>query len=161
LKKLLAVLLMAALVLAACGSPAPAPAPAAPATDAPAADAADAAPDAADGIRIALVTDYGTIDDGSFNQGSWEGVVAFAGPRGIGHEYFQPAEVSDAAYIDAIGLAISVGAEIVVTPGFLFGAAVYEAQELWPEVNFVLIDSQPNMDGNTHIADNTVAVLYA
>ena len=28
--------------------------------------------------EIAMVTDIGTIDDKSFNQGTWEGLVAFA-----------------------------------------------------------------------------------
>ena len=118
-------------------------------------------PQAAGGIQIALVTDYGTIDDGSFNQGSWEGVTAFAGARGIPHEYFQPAEVSDAAYIDAIALAIQGGAEVIVTPGFLFAASVYEAQDLWPDIHFVLIDAQPNAGDGPRVANNTVAVLYA
>ena len=31
-----------------------------------------------DGFEIALITDKGNIDDKSFNQGSWEGVVEFA-----------------------------------------------------------------------------------
>lgn len=168
MKKLLALLLVAMLVLAACGGPPPTPpAPDTPAPDTPAADT-PAAPDTAGaivptgGLQIALVTDYGTIDDGSFNQGSWEGVVAFAGPAGFGHHYIQPAEISDAAYVDAIALAIEGGAEIVVTPGFLFGAAVYEAQDLWPDVNFVIIDAQPNVGpGTARVAANTVAVLYA
>ena len=30
------------------------------------------------GFEIALITDKGNIDDKSFNQGSWEGVVKFA-----------------------------------------------------------------------------------
>ena len=33
---------------------------------------------AGEGHEIALITDKGNIDDKSFNQGSWEGVVAFA-----------------------------------------------------------------------------------
>ena len=166
MKKILALLIVAMLVLAACASPAPAPAPAPAAPDATpeATPAPDTTPDPAPGgMRVALVTDYGTIDDGSFNQGSWEGVVAFAAPRGMAHEYIQPAEVSDAAYIDAIALAIEGGAEIIVTPGFLFAAAIYEAQDLWPDVFFVLIDAQPNLGPGTdaRVAQNTVAVLYA
>jgi len=30
------------------------------------------------GFEIALITDKGNIDDKSFNQGAWEGVVKFA-----------------------------------------------------------------------------------
>ena len=37
----------------------------------------------ADGISYALVTDVGNIDDQSFNQGTWEGLVAFAQENGL------------------------------------------------------------------------------
>jgi len=167
MKKLLAIALALVMIfaLAACGgNDAPAPAPAAPAPADPApADPAPADPAPADpadeGFRLALITDYGTIDDGSFNQGSWEGLVWYAEENGISHQYIQPAEVSDAAYIDAIELAIIGGAELIVTPGFLFASPIYEAQGLFPDTKFVLIDSVP--DGPSGIADNTVSVLYA
>ena len=117
----------------------------------------------ADGeIPIALITDYGTIDEESFNQGSWEGVLRYADANNIPRQYIQPVEVSTAAYIDSIELAISAGAQIVVTPGFLFMEAIYEAQSLWPDVKFVLLDAVPAPeDGDAHAAGNTVAVLYA
>ena len=37
------------------------------------------------GFEIALITDKGNIDDKSFNQGSWEGVVEFAKANKITH----------------------------------------------------------------------------
>ena len=156
MKKILAFAIVMMFAFTAC-TPA---APPAQGTATPPA-AAQPAPGDTAGVILALVTDYGTIDDGSFNQGSWEGVVAFATPRGISHQYIQPAAVSDAAYIDAIELAIVGGAQLIVTPGFLFAAAVYEAQELFPDVKFVLIDAQPNAGDGPFVADNTVAVLYA
>ena len=173
MKKILALVLAMMLVFAACAPAADPPAGQDPAAPAPAQDAAAApapdapAPDPApepegfDGIPIALVTDYGTIDDGSFNQGSWDGVVAYAAARGIPHQYIQPAAVSDAAYLDAIELAIVGGAQIIVTPGFLFAAAIYDAQALFPDVKFVLIDSLPSGPDGAYIGSNTVAVLYA
>ena len=33
---------------------------------------------AAEEFEIAMITDAGTIDDESFNQGTWEGIVEFA-----------------------------------------------------------------------------------
>ena len=116
---------------------------------------------AGEGFRIALVTDYGSVDDGSFNQGSWEGVVSFAEASGISHTFFEPADQSDAEYINAIELAVAAGAEVVVTPGFLFSSAIYQAQDMWPEVNFILLDTTPSLDGSTRIEDNVVAVFYA
>ena len=190
MKRLLALLLAALLVvgLAACGTSEPEPEPIdegitveeTPAPELEIEEPADG--DEWEGIPIALITDYGTIDDGSFNQGSWEGVVAYAEARGIPHQYIQPAEVSDAAYIEAIALAIDGGAQIIVTPGFLFATAIYEAQTLWPEVKFVLLDAVPDsgvvaeeaeddeaedaeeteeVEATSTVAENTVAVLYA
>jgi len=69
-----------------------------------------------DGFEIALITDKGNIDDKSFNQGSWEGVVKFATDNNITNKYYKPEEASDAGYLAAIDLAVTGGAKVVVTP---------------------------------------------
>ncbi|MGM0436198.1 MAG: BMP family ABC transporter substrate-binding protein, partial [Bacillota bacterium] len=78
--------------------------------------------------EIAMITDVGDIDDESFNQGTWEGVEAYGDENDISYDYYKPSEKSDSAYISTIELAIENGAEIVVTPGFLFERAIYEMQ---------------------------------
>jgi basic membrane protein A len=116
-----------------------------------------------DTYEIALITDKGNIDDKSFNQGAWEGVVAFAEANNISHQYYKPEEASDAGYLAAIDLAVSGGAKVVVTPGFLFEVPIYEAQTKYPEVKFILLDGAP------HTADyatfetkaNVASVMYA
>ena len=114
------------------------------------------------GAEIALVTDVGTIDDKSFNQGSWEGVVKFAEERNISHQYYQPAEKSNESITSAIELAIKGGAKTVVCPGFLFEVPVYDMQTKYPEVNFIIIDGTPQ-DGNDNyeIGANTEAIYFA
>lgn len=77
--------------------------------------------------EIALITDKGNIDDKSFNQGAWEGVVAYAKEKKISHQYYKPADATDADYLKAIDTAVSAGAKVVVTPGYLFEPAVFEA----------------------------------
>ena len=113
--------------------------------------------------ELALVTDYGTIDDGSFNQGSWEGLVKYAEEHNKSHIYIQPANETTADYINAIEQAIEGGAKLVIAPGFMFRFAIYDVQERFPDVKFVLIDMVPlNPDTEeAFIAPNTVAVLYA
>jgi basic membrane protein A len=96
------------------------------------------------GYPIAMVTDKGTINDKSFNQGTWEGVKAFAEANNIACQYYKPAEVSDSAYLESIGLAIEGGAEIVVCPGYLFEVTMYEAQTKFPDTAFILIDGEPH-----------------
>lgn len=107
--------------------------------------------------ELALITDIGTINDKSFNQGSWEGLVQYAEEHDITHDYYQPAEASDGAYLDAIQLAAGKGAKVIVTPGYFFAPSVGEAQSLYPEINFVLLDAFP--DGGT--MENAVGVLFA
>jgi len=113
--------------------------------------------------EIAMITDVGTIDDKSFNQGTWEGVVAYAEENGISHKYYKPTEQSTDAYLAAIQLAVNGGAKVVVTPGFLFEEPIYLAQELYPEVNFILIDGTPhNADYSDFRTDpNTVGIFFA
>jgi len=112
---------------------------------------------------LALVTDLGTIDDKSFNQGSWEGLVKYAKEKGISHKYYQPTEQSDDAYLTAIDLAVRGGAKIVVTPGFLFETPVFIAQDRYPNVNFILVDGVPHSADYSEFktGKNTVGVNYA
>ena len=117
---------------------------------------------AAEQYEIAMITDAGDIDDESFNQGTWEGIVEYAEERGVSHRYYRPSEISTSAYISAIDLAVRGGAQIVVTPGFLFEEAIYAAQESHPDVKFVLIDGAPHGgDYEPYVAENTVSVFYA
>lgn len=114
-------------------------------------------------FEIALITDKGNIDDKSFNQGSWEGVVEFAEKNKISHKYYKPEEASDAGYLAAIDLAVTGGAKVIVTPGYLFEVPVYEAQAKYPDVKFILLDGAP------HTADfktfetkaNVASVMYS
>ena len=114
-------------------------------------------------FEIALITDKGNIDDKSFNQGSWEGVEKFAKDNNITHKYFKPEEASDAGYLAAIDQAVSVGAKVIVTPGFLFEVPVYQAQTKYPDVKFILLDGTPHTaDYSTFNTEKNVAsVMYA
>jgi len=114
-------------------------------------------------FELALITDLGTIDDKSFNQGSWEGLVLYATEKNISHKYYQPSEQSDDAYLTAIDLAVRGGAKVIVTPGFLFEVPVFIAQDRYPDVRFILVDGSPHSaDYSTfRTGGNTVGVHYA
>ena len=113
-------------------------------------------------FEIAMITDAGDIDDKSFNQGTWEGIVEFAEANDLTHKYYKPTEVSDNAYVAAIDLAVAAGAKVVVTPGFLFEAAIYEAQTKYPDVIFVLIDGVPHPGDYSvfTVEENTRSILF-
>lgn len=115
-----------------------------------------------DGAEIAMITDKGTIDDKSFNQGTWEGIKEFAEKEGKTYKYYQPTEDTDAARMEQIDLAVKGGAKVIVTPGFLFEKTIGEAEEKYPDVKFILIDGNPvDKDGNVHVADNAVGITFA
>jgi len=114
-------------------------------------------------FELALVTDLGTIDDKSFNQGSWEGLIKYAREHNVSHKYYQPAEQSNDAYLTTIDLAVRGGAKVIVTPGFLFEVPIFMAQDRYPDVKFILIDGVPHSaDYSTfRTGKNVVGVLYA
>ncbi len=109
-----------------------------------------------------LITDLGTIDDKSFNQGSYEGLKDFAEENKVSANYIKPADEGDQIYKDAIDQAVADGAKVIVTPGFLFEAAIYEAQDQYPDVHFIAVDFEPSPDFETpaKVADNTISILY-
>lgn len=115
-------------------------------------------------FQIALITDKGNIDDKSFNQGSWEGVVAFCKANDIkDYQYIKPEDASDAGYLAAIDNAVTAGAKVIVTPGFLFEVPVFEAQTKYPDVKFILLDGAPHTadyKDNTMKA-NVASIMYA
>ena len=114
-------------------------------------------------FEIALVTDVGTIDDKSFNQGSWEGVVEYAEEHGKTYKYYQPASDSKDDLLASIDLAIEGGAEIIICPGFNFEVAIYEAQNTYPDIYFVLLDGEPHTEDweTFETNENVKPILYA
>jgi basic membrane protein A and related proteins len=119
-------------------------------------------------FQIALITDVGDIDDKSFNQGAWEGVVGFAEENNKTYEYYRPTAIGTDPYLAAIELAVENGAEVIVTPGFLFETPIFFAQDDFVDTSFILLDGVPN-DGNWGGAngpefrteDNVMSILYA
>ena len=96
----------------------------------------------AEGIvkKVALVTDVGTIDDESFNQACWQGTETWCKANGIEYNYYQPTEDSTDARVLSVAQAINDGANVVVMPGFLFGATILTVQEQYPDVYFIAVD---------------------
>jgi len=165
-KKLVSITLVAALVLSlsACTTTAPKAEEAAKPAEStePAATPAPPAEPAAEGYELALITDVGTIDDKSFNQGAWEGVEAYAKEFNKTYKYYKPTEKSDSAYISSIDLAVKAGAKAIVCPGFLFEVPIYNVQKTYPDVKFIILDGAPHSgDYNYDIADNTYSIFYA
>lgn len=111
--------------------------------------------------ELALVTDVGDIDDESFNQTSWEALKDYAEEKKLSYSYYRPTADSTDARIKSIEQAIKKGAKIVVCPGYLFEQAIFNVQDKYPDVKFVLLDGTPhNGDYNYKTSNNVVSILY-
>lgn len=180
-KRVAAVILAAAMVcsLAACGGGNETAAPeaaqestqeAAPAEDAaeteaePAEDAAEAptaAGDTAAGLKIAIVSSPSGVDDGSFNQDNYNGILSFI----ENHPDSTVTPVQEptgdvAAAVQAVA-DIVADYDVIVCCGFQFAGITSIAQEN-PDVKFVLVDTFPSdADGNEAEVDNIYAMQFA
>ena len=146
MKKVVTILLILGMMLSvvAC-APAAAPAATEPeATEAPATEATEApaaeATEAPVALNIAMVTDVGNIDDKSFNEFTWKGCSDWATENGMVANYYRPSEDSDEARIETIKTAIDKGANVIVCPGYLFGATYKQLPQQYPDVMFLGID---------------------
>ena len=132
----LTVFLVLSLALAACAPVA------APAGDA-GGDSGEAASDGGDGeamsMKIGLVTDVGRVNDRSFNQSAWEGVVGAGEMMGLtegdDYKYIETQDSKD--YADNIQQFIDAGYDVVVTVGFALGGATVEAAAANPDTYFI------------------------
>jgi len=115
----LAVLLVAAMLLPACG-------PTAPDCSKP------------ETLCVGLVTDVGKIDDKSFNQSAWEGVKQAEKDLGAIVNYIETTDSKD--YDKNISTFADEKYDVIVTVGFGMGEATAAAAAKYPNVKFIGVD---------------------
>lgn len=158
-KKLPALALSAALLfsLSACGGGAAAsPSPTQPAEGTPAPTEGPA------GLKIAIVTSPNTVDDGSFNEDNYDGVLNFIASRGD-IDQVTPVQEPTGDPAAAVQTATDIVADydVLVCTGFQFAGIATVAQEN-PEKKFILVDSFPaDATGATMELDNVYAMQFA
>lgn len=113
-------------------------------------------------LRVGMVTDAGTIDDKSFNQGTWEGILKAEDELGVTTKYLKPAGTTEAEYLKEIGNLYDAEYKFILAPGFKFETAIFQAQDKYEDAKFVIIDGSPH-SGNFEpvVKDNTVSVFFA
>ena len=120
-----------------------------------------------DKLKVGMVTDSGSIDDKSFNQGAWEGLVKYKEDNpNCEIQYLQPNGQTTQDYVEAIDNFALSGVEVIVLPGFVFEEALGVAQERYPEITFIAIDAEPLVKYDNGIpvygiAKNTVSIFFA
>ena len=87
---------------------------------------------------VCLVTDVGKVDDGTFNQFAYEGMVAAAEDFGLESNYIETTAPTE--YNDNIQRCVDSGANAVITVGFLLQDATLANAEANPDVYFIGVD---------------------
>ena len=124
-------------------------------------DAGEGETPAAELVKVGMVTDSGSIDDKSFNQGTWEGIVKYRADKNtIEEKYLQPTGEQHTDYVNAINDLVEAGYKLIVTPGFKFETAVNEAATNHPDTAFILIDGQPHNGDWQFVKHNNVVSVF-
>ena len=90
--------------------------------------------------KIAMVTDYGDITDQSFNQTTWEAVKAFGEKNNVPVKYYKPTNNDTSSRVQSVELAIADGHNVIVLPGYAFGATIAEVSGKYKDVKFIALD---------------------
>jgi basic membrane protein A len=117
LVSLLAVLLVVAMLVTGCATKAPA---------------------AGGDLKIGLVTDVGRVNDRTFNQSAWEGVLDAAAELGVEPKYIETKAATD--YLDNIRQFADEGYDVIVTVGFALGDATLQMAAEYPDTKFIGVD---------------------
>lgn len=112
-------------------------------------------------MKVAMITDYGDITDQSFNQTTYKASKAFCEANGLKFKYYKPAGDNTEARVASVEQAIQEGFNVIVMPGYAFGATVVEVAETNPDVTFVALDvSKGDLGDNYTIPSNVATFVY-
>jgi simple sugar transport system permease protein len=103
---------------------------------------------------VGLVTDAGRIDDGTFNQYAYEGLMQAAEEHGLDPQVIET-ELPDEVEPNVRRL-IDQGCNLVITVGARSGPKVEQLAMRYPEVRFVIVDHEPLPESR-----NVTGLLFA
>ncbi|HEX2910784.1 MAG TPA: BMP family ABC transporter substrate-binding protein [Chloroflexia bacterium] len=89
-------------------------------------------------LKVGLVTDVGRVDDKSFNQSAWEGVQQAGKELGWEVKFIETKDTKD--YAKNIKQFLDDKYDVIVTVGFLIGDATIDAAKANPNVKFIGVD---------------------
>lgn len=114
---------------------------------------------AEEGLKIVIITSPSGVDDGSFNQDNYNGILDFIAEN-------SDATVKDVRELDTANSVQAVANvladyDVIITPGFQF-AGIYDLAVENPDKSFILVDSFPaDSEGGEVVADNIYAMQFA
>jgi basic membrane protein A len=132
----LAIVLVASMLLAACGGAA-----------------------SSKQLKVGLVTDTGGVNDKSFNQSAWNGVQKAAKEFGYSANFIESKVQTD--YEKNIDQFATEGYDVIVTVGFLMGDATAAKAKQYPNIKFAIIDNAYFPSKGSAACADTVKDCYA
>jgi basic membrane protein A len=87
---------------------------------------------------VCLVTDLGNVNDGTFNEFAYDGMVQAVEEFGLESTYIETQSETD--YERNINTCVEEGFDAIITVGFLIGDATLAAAEANPDVMFIGVD---------------------
>ena len=113
-----------------------------------------------DGLKIAMVTSPSGVDDGSFNEDNFDGIIRFIDKYPNATVKTVKEETGDPAV--AVGAVANIveDYDVIVTPGYQFAGISKVALE-HPDKKFILIDSVPEPMGGKKEFENIYAMTFA
>lgn len=114
-----------------------------------------------EGMKIAIVSSPAGVDDHSFNEDNYNGILAFIESHpGVIVKTVQEPTGDTAASLAAVADVVT-DYNVIVCCGFQF-AGIAEIAQKNPDVKFILVDSFPtDADGNEVEVDNIFAMCFA
>lgn len=96
--------------------------------------------------KAGLVTDVGKVNDGTFNQYAYMGLQKAEKDLGIGTKYIETQAQAD--YGKNIQSLVEQKCEIVIAVGFMMGDAIKEASGKYPDTKFAIVDNSASTLAN-------------
>ena len=90
-------------------------------------------------IKVGLVTDVGKVDDGTFNQYAYEGMIRAADELGLETSFIETAQPTD--YEKNVEQFAQEGYDMIVTVGFMMGETTAAMAEKYPDIEFAIVDN--------------------
>lgn len=111
---------------------------------------------APDALRVGLVTDVGHVDDGTFNQYAYEGMMRAVREFNLAYEVVETAAPHE--YEPNLHRLVKEGCGLIVTIGSTTAAQLERVARRYPAVRFVAVDYEPlpeseNITGLTFAED--------
>ena len=88
--------------------------------------------------QVGLVTDVGKVDDRTFNEFAYKGMMRAVNEFGLKSAFIETQQPTD--YEKNIEQFASAGYDVIITVGFMLGDATKKLAQKYPQVHFTIVD---------------------